>query len=354
MAVWPPLFDVILNFKVDAHDIDRARLALLETYEKLDDKSDILKAPQLRNLYAALKTVPAANRPALGRRINQLKIELETKLRTWQDGSEGQDRSPIDVTAPFGVNAKPLDKSGLLPAEQGSLHPVTQELDRMVDIFQRIGFEAVESRQLDDEFNMFTALNFPPDHPARDSYDSFRTEEGLIPPAHTSTMQHRILKQGKQRLAAGQAIATVIYGRCFRNEDVDATHDHTFYQLEGVYVSGDASLGQMLALLKHFYERYFNQIVKIKTQPAYFPFVEPGLEFAIEKPASIGGKPGQWLEVLGCGMIHPNVLRLAGIDPERYRGFAWGGGIERLVMLRHGIEDIRHFESGNLKFLRQF
>ena len=200
---------------------------------------------------------------------------------------------------------------------------------------------------------MFGTLNFPENHPARDGYDTFRTEEGFIPPAHTSTMQNRILNNGKAKLENGGQIAAISYGRVFRNEDVDATHEHTFYQCEGVFVSRDATLGQMLGTLRSFFEAYYGQKLKIKTQPAYFPFVEPGLEFAIEKPASLGGKPGEWLEMLGCGMIHPNVLKSAGIDPEKYRGFAWGGGIERLVMLKYGIEDLRHFESGKLQFLRR-
>jgi phenylalanyl-tRNA synthetase alpha chain len=241
-----------------------------------------------------------------------------------------------------------------LPTEQGSQHPLTRELETVVDIFTRMGFEAIESRQIDDDHHMFGSLNFPEGHPARDGYDTFRTEEGFIPPAHTSTMQHRILKDGKAALEAGGQIAAVSYGRVFRNEDVDATHEHTFYQCEGVLVSSDATLGQMLGTLRSFFEVYYGQKLKIKTQPAYFPFVEPGLEFAIEKPAALGGKPGEWLEMLGCGMIHPNVLTAAGIDPEKYRGFAWGGGIERLVMLKYSIEDLRHFESGKLQFLRKF
>ena len=144
------------------------------------------------------------------------------------------------------------------------------------------------------------------------------------------------------------------YGRVFRNEDTDATHEHTFYQCEGVYVSSDATLGEMLGTLRAFFETYYGQALRIKTQPAYFPFVEPGLEFAIEKPASIGGKPGDWLEMLGCGMIHPNVLESAGIDSTKYQGFAFGGGVERLIMLKYGIEDLRHFESARLAFLRKF
>jgi phenylalanyl-tRNA synthetase alpha chain len=165
-------------------------------------------------------------------------------------------------------------------------------------------------------------------------------------------MQNRILRDGRAELEAGGQIAAVSYGRVFRNEDLDATHEHTFYQCEGVFVSSSATLGQMLAVLKEFFEAYYEQKLKIKTQPAYFPFTEPSLEFLIEKPQSFGGNG--WLEMMGCGMIHPNVLREAGIDPAKYRGFAWGGGIDRLVMLRYGIDDVRHFESGKLRFLKEF
>lgn len=159
---------------------------------------------------------------------------------------------------------------------------------------------------------------------------------------------------GKEKLEAGGQIAAISYGRVFRNEDVDTTHEHTFHQVEGVFVSEKATLGDMLGVLRAFFESYYGQTLKIKTQPGYFPFVEPGLEFMIEKPAALGGKEGEWLEMLGCGMIHPNVLRAANIDPEKYQGFAWGGGVERLVMLKYGIEDLRHFESGKLAFLRKF
>ena len=146
----------------------------------------------------------------------------------------------------------------------------------------------------------------------------------------------------------------VIPGRVFRNEDVDATHEHTFYQCEGVFVSKDATMGQMLGLLKNFFETYYGQSLNIKTQPGYFPFTEPSVEFLIEKPKSLGGKGDGWLEMLGCGMVHPNVLSQAGIDPKEYRGFAWGGGIERLVMLKYHLNDIRYFESAKLDFLKEF
>lgn len=143
----------------------------------------------------------------------------------------------------------------------------------------------------------------------------------------------------------------------YRNEDLDTTHEHTFYQIEGVYVNKGVTVGNLIATLQTYLSEYFKQELKAKIQPFYFPFTEPSFEFAVERPASLrkeSSEADQWLELLGCGMIHPNVLRFAGIDPEIYSGFAWGGGIERLIMMKHGIEDMRYFESGKLEFLRQF
>jgi phenylalanyl-tRNA synthetase alpha chain len=320
---------------------------------ELPEPREVFKSKELKELYAGIKTVPNEDKKAYGQALNALKADLEAMVSD-REHEKAPKKLAIDVTAPFDVNVPVESRPKLLPTEIGSEHPLTVELHRVIDIFTRMGFEAIESRQIDDDFNMFGALNFPEGHPARDGYDTFRTSEGLIPPAHTSTMQNRILSAGKKRLLSGEAIAAISYGRVFRNEDVDATHEHTFYQVEGVYVSKTASLADMLGTLRAFFETYYGQSLKIKTQPAYFPFVEPGLEFAIEKPASIGGKPGDWLEMLGCGMIHPNVLKAAGIDPGVYQGFAWGGGLERLVMLAYGIEDLRHFESAKLQFLRKF
>lgn len=336
---------------MSTHDIEGVRQELVNRVMASNSPRDILRAPELRELSSHIGTLPPEERGAFGRQVNELKQAVEAAIASRQEELDSAEVQPLDVTAPWGENEM---LPQLLSADEGTVHPLTRELDVVVDIFTRMGFEAIESRQIDDDFHMFGALNFPEDHPARDGYDTFRTEEGFIPPAHTSTMQHRILTDGKDALERGEAIAAISYGRVFRNEDVDATHEHTFYQVEGVYVSDDASLGQMLGTLRSFFETYYGQALRIKTQPAYFPFVEPGLEFAIEKPASIGGKPGDWLEMLGCGMIHPNVLREAGIDPAKYRGFAWGGGVERLVMLKYGIEDLRHFEAGRLAFLRKF
>lgn len=298
--------------------------------------------------YAKIKTLPAEERKAFGEKINQKKQKLLAEIAELEQAAESANVAPIDLSAPFAVNGQPVD------LRLGSKHPLTTELDKVIDIYSHMGFNVMESRQLDDEFHMFESLNFPEGHPARDGYDTFRTSEGFIPPAHTSTMQHRALKKYKSDLEKGGQIAVVIPGRVFRNEDVDATHEHTFYQCEGVFVSRDATLGQMLGVLKHFFEVYYGQNLKIKTQPGYFPFTEPSVELLIEKPKSLGGKGDGWLEMLGCGMIHPNVLKKAGIDPEKYKGFAWGGGIERLVMLKYHLNDIRYFESAKLDFLKEF
>ena len=336
--------------------IQQIRNELLAELQALENPNDILKSPKIKELYKIIPTLPNEQKGAFGAQVNDLKNEIQAEAAKIMEAKESAEVEALDISAPFAESSpeKIVAKPELLSAKNGSIHPLQKELERVVDIYTRMGFEAVESRQIDDDWNMFGALNFPENHPARDGYDTFRTEEGFIPPAHTSTMQNRVLKHGKKQLEEEGQIAHVSYGRVFRNEDLDATHEHTFYQCEGVFVSENATLAQMLGTLHAFFEEYYGQKLKIKTQPGYFPFTEPSLEFLIEKPAVLGGKPGEWLEMLGCGMIHPNVLEAAGIDSEKYRGFAWGGGIERLVMLKYGISDIRYFESGKLEFLREF
>ena len=226
-------------------------------------------------------------------------------------------------------------------------------------IFTNIGFTSVESREIDDDYHMFGSLNFPAGHPARDEYDTFVTDEDLIAPAHTSTMQNRVLKQFKSNLEKARPIAVLLPGRTFRNEDVDARHEHTFHQFEGVYVDKGIHAGHLIATFKTFLQEYYGQVLEVKTQPFYFPFTEPSFELVISCPfcnkagCNVCGHVG-WIELLGMGMIHPNVLKMAGIDPIKYTGFAWGCGLERLVMMKYGIDNIRLFHSANLKFLRQF
>jgi phenylalanyl-tRNA synthetase alpha chain len=330
--------------------------ALKKRFEKLENKAEILKATELRALYSEIPILPEEERAEFGKEVNKLKSELEASVEE-SLSPQPSALSPIDVTAPFDVNVPANKRPKLLSGELGSRHPLMTEQDGILDIFYRMGFTAVESRQIDDDYHMFASLNFPQDHPARDDYDTFVTEEGLVAPAHTSTMQNRVLKEHRRKLEQGEDIRVVIPGRVFRNEDLDATHEHTFYQLEGVYVGKGIHAGHLIATLKTFLEEYYQQELKVKTQPFYFPFTEPSFEFAISRPESLrkGDRhEDDWLELLGCGMIHPNVLKMAEIDPNEFTGFAWGVGIDRLVMMKYGIEDIRHFHSGKLEFLRQF
>lgn len=336
---------------------------LKQRLPELENPSSILRAVELKALFDELKILPPEQRSAFGQEINQLRDELTDLLKQSQDKAEAL--APIDITAPFDVNTPPPDRPRLLPTATGSEHPLMTELASVLDIFYRMGFTAVESREIDDDFHMFGSLNFPEGHPARDDYDTFMTTQTdkqgkpFIAPAHTSSMQHRVLKQQKADLEAGRPIAAVIPGRVFRNEDLDARHEHTFYQLEGIYVDKGIHVGHLIATLKTFLQEYYGKQLEVMTQPFYFPFTEPSFEFALSCPfcdkvgCSVCSQSG-WIELLGCGMIHPNVLSQAGIDTGIYTGFAWGGGIDRLVMMKYGVEDVRHFESGRLDFLRQF
>lgn len=335
--------------------IAKVRTVLLERLSKVDNPGSILHAPELKSLFDELKVIDKKDRAAFGKALNELRGELERAVAKMSVAKTAV--TPIDITAPWDINTKSDQKPKTLASELGSVHPLMTEIAYCVDIFYRMGFTATQSRELDDDFHMFGSLNFPEGHPARDDYDTFMTDEGLIAPAHTSTMQNRVLKQYKANLEKGEPIAVVIPGRVFRNEDVDVTHEHTFYQLEGVYVGEGINVGNLIAVLQSFMSEYFGQDLKTKLQPFYFPFTEPSFEFAIERPEALktgDSEADQWLELLGCGMIHPEVLKTAGIDPEKYSGYAWGGGIDRLVLMKHDIEDIRHFHSGKLEFLRQF
>jgi|SRR5579884_2900634 len=342
--------------------IDQKIADSLKKRAKEGDTS-VLRSAEWRSLTDAIKAFPPEQRSAYGKAVNDLRAELEELLSSVKD--EAEQLPSLDITAPFDANTPADQRPRLLPSEQGSIHPLMGELQSILDIFYRMGFTAVESREIDDDWHMFSSLNFPEGHPARDDYDTFVTTQTdkngqpLIAPAHTSTMQNRVLKAHKKKLEQGRPIAAVIPGRVFRNEDLDARHEHTFYQLEGVYVGEGVHAGHLIATLKTFLQEYYAKELEVKTQPFYFPFTEPSFEFAISCPfcdkkgCHICSRTG-WIELLGCGLIHPNVLQAAGIDTNTYTGFAWGMGIERLTMMKYGIEDIRHFESAKLDFLRQF
>ncbi len=230
-------------------------------------------------------------------------------------------------------------------------HIITKTAQEIEDIFRQMGFGVEYANEVDTAFNAFDALNIPKSHPARDSWDTLWLEDGNLAIPHTSAMQNRILQ------AAETPIRKVIIGKCFRNEATDARHEHTFMQVEGVYLDTTCSMADMLGILLEFFENFFQKKLNYKFTPDFFPFVEPGGQMAFELQlkswdVSAVTKTG-FLEVLGCGMIHPKVLEMAGKDPSKYSGFAWGFGLERVAMLKYGIGDIRSFYGNNIKFSAQ-
>jgi phenylalanyl-tRNA synthetase alpha chain len=339
-----------MNYTID--DVLRAHESLL-SQKATKTATQLLKSAEFSALFDVLKGLPADEKSLYGKEVNALRMEVQS----WAEDAETTEVTTIDITAPWDTNTPADKRPRLLPAENGTMHPLTTELNYLSDIFYRMGFLYEPSRELDDDWHMFGSLNFPEGHPARDDWDTFMTDEGLIAPAHTSTMQNRVMQKYRSNLEKGEAIAVHIIDRAFRNEDLDITHEHTFHQIEGIYVDKGVHVGNLVAVIKGFMTEYFERELDVKIQPFYFPFTEPSFEFAITRPESMrkdGTEAEKWLEIGGCGMIHPNVLRDAGIDPEVYTGFAWGFGLERMVMMKHGIEDIRHFNSAKIEFLRQF
>ena len=343
-------------------DFSSLEAELLTRVASSAEPRSVLRAPELKGLYAEIRH--AEDKAAFGQAVNELKAAVERAIAERENELAQVDKASIDVTAPMDVNA-PVPS--LLPSSQGTQHPLTQEMARLGEIFERMGFAVEDSREIDDQYHMFESLNFPKGHPARDDYDTFMTVETdesgdpFIAPAHTSTMQNRILRKYHDNLARGEAIAAVVPDRVFRNEDLDARHEHTFYQVEGIYVAKGVHAGMLIATLQSFLEEYYGKKLNVRVNPFYFPFTEPSFEFALSCPFCEGQDSSckvcsgeGWIELLGCGMIHPNVLKAADIDPNEYTGFAFGCGIDRLVMMKYQIEDIRHLESAKLDFLRQF
>ena len=346
------------------NDIQQLEADLLDAVAKSDEPREVLKSPAIKALYARIPALDPSERGAYGQQINAMKQKLEQAVAEREASAEDAASEPLDVTAPFDINST---AEKLLPADQGTIHPLRREIATLVEIFGRMGFVAEGSREIDDQYHMFETLNFPAGHPARDDYDTFMTVqkdangEPLIAPAHTSTMQNRVLRNYREQLERGEPIAAIVPDRVFRNEDLDARHEHTFYQVEGVYVAKGVHAGMLIATLQKFLEEYYGKKLDVRVNPFYFPFTEPSFEFALSCPfwegkdATCKVCSGEgWIELLGCGMIHPNVLRAADIDPNEYTGFAFGCGVDRLVMMKYGIEDVRHFESAKLDFLRQF
>jgi phenylalanyl-tRNA synthetase alpha chain len=306
----------------------------------------------LNKNFSKISEIEKEKRAEYGQTLNNFKKQIEDRIEELNKKQISDQTERIDPSAPSDYNTDREKRPRILDLE-GSSHILMKELKRFIDIFQSMGFDIVESRQLDDDFHMFESLNFPKGHPARDMYDTFWTEDGFVLPAHTSTMQNRILKSQEPPISA------MIPGRCFRNESTDSGHEHTFFQCEGIYVDKDISIAHMIATIKEFLESYLETKLEVKIQPAYFPFTEPDAEFAISCPfcdkkgCSTCGYTG-WIELMGCGMIHPNVLKKADIDPDKYSGFAWGFGLDRLAMIKNHIPEIRDLRAGNIKFLRKY
>jgi phenylalanyl-tRNA synthetase alpha chain len=283
----------------------------------------------------------------IGQLLNAAKQQLEAAL-----DSRKQEFDAAALRAR--LDAEWIDLT--LPApgpRRGHLHPITRIQRELEDLFISLGFTVLDGPEVETEYYNFDALNIPPDHPARDMQDTFWLDGGNLLRTHTSPVQVR----GMERL--GPPLRMIAPGRVFRNESVDASHEHTFYQLEGMMIDRDVSVAHLLYFMKTLLTAIFQREITVRLRPGYFPFVEPGFELDIQ--CLICGGPGcpvckhsGWVELLPCGLVNPNVLRISGIDPDEWGGFAFGLGLTRLVMMRYGIDDIRHLQGGDLRFLEQF
>ena len=283
----------------------------------------------------ALGSLPPEERPAAGKSVNEAKNAISAAIaarrQVLSDRRLGEELSAggIDVTMP-GRGTPP-----------GARHPVTRTIRRMRDILTGAGFSARSGPEVEDEFHNFTALNMPENHPARAMHDTFYLPSGKLLRTHTSPVQIRSM------LAEGAPLKIISLGRVFRR-DSDQTHTPVFHQVEGLAVDENVSLANLKSLLHEFAERFFERKVEVRFRASYFPFTEPSAEMDVR------WGDGGWLEILGCGMVHPEVLRHGGVDPERYTGYAFGMGVERMAMLRYGVGDIRRLFENDVRFLGQF
>jgi phenylalanyl-tRNA synthetase alpha chain len=316
-------------------------IAAAGTLESLDALRVALlgKSGAITAALKALGALPADQRKARGAEVNRAKERLADAIAARKAQLEKADldrrlaAGRVDVTLP-----------GRRPA-RGSLHPITRTLDRIVAIFARLGYELADGPEIEDDWHNFGALNFPPDHPARTMHDTFWFPDGRLLRTHTSPVQIRAA------MGRTPPIRLISVGKVYRS-DSDQTHSPMFHQVEGLLVGEDVSFADLKGTLAEFVRAFFERDFKMRFRPSYFPFVEPGAEVDIRWDRDDG--TSSWLEVLGCGMVHPNVLRACDIDPERYTGFAFGMGGERFAMLRYGVEDLRQFFENDLRFLRQF
>jgi phenylalanyl-tRNA synthetase alpha chain len=282
-----------------------------------------------------LGRLPAAERPAAGQEINLAKEALTSLIDQRKQAFEA-----ARLDAELSADAIDVTLAGR-GQPRGSLHPVTKTLRRMTRIFEQAGFAVHTGPEVEDDFHNFTALNIPEDHPARALHDTFYLDSGLVLRTHTSPVQIRALQAG------GAPIRLIAPGRVYRC-DSDLTHTPMFTQVEGLAVDRNVSFANLKSVLFEFVSNFFEREVELRFRPSYFPFTEPSAE------VDIRAESGRWLEILGCGMVHPNVLRNVGVDPAEFSGYAFGMGVERLAMLRYGVNDLRAFFENDLRFLEQF
>ncbi len=313
---------------------------------EIEGVSDIVALDEIRVKYLGKKgffteqmkglgALSAEERPAAGAVINQAKQQVQDALNARREALE------VAVLNQK-LAAETIDVS--LPGrriENGGLHPVTRTIERIERLFGEMGFKVARGPEIEDGFHNFDALNIPAHHPARTDHDTFYFNPDLMLRTHTSGVQIRTMEHQQP------PIRIIAPGRVYRN-DYDMTHTPMFHQVEGLLVDEHANFTELKGILHDFLRNYFEEDLTIRFRPSYFPFTEPSAE------VDVMGKNGKWLEVLGCGMVHPNVLRSVGIDPEKYSGFAFGMGVERLTMLRYGVNDLRAFFENDLRFLKQF
>jgi len=321
------------------------------------------KKSELTQILRGLSSLSVEERKAIGSFANDAKSVIELLYKQNMETLKEQFYQDIEATAKGGKKGAAVKLDVTLPGRPlplGRLHPTTQMLRQICDIFVALGFQVIEGPEVEWDYYNFEALNIPADHPARDMWDTFwidyqneRGERNMLLRTHTSPMQIRVMQQTRP------PVRVVVPGKVYRYEATDATHESMFYQIEGLAVDEHISFSDLKGTLYEFAKRLFGEERRVRFRCDYFPFVEPGVEMAIDcfvcggKGCRLCSDTG-WIEILGAGMVHPNVLRNVNYDPEKYTGFAFGLGLERIPMLKYGIDDIRLFYSNDLRFLKQF
>lgn len=312
------------------------------------------KKGSITDLLKGMKALSNEEKKAFGQKVNQLKTFVSDKIA---DKTKKLKEKEIEAE----INLMPeFDLSMPAGLDRGSYHPITLVQRECERVFKSMGFTVEDYSEVVTDYECFEAVNIPKHHPARDMQDTYYLENGQLLKSHTSAAQNAIYRKYRDSLVNdGVPIKAIFPGRCFRNEATDACHENTFFQMEGVMVDKNISISNLIYFMKTMLSEVFRKDIKVRLRPGFFPFVEPGFELDISCLICGGDgcpscKQSGWLELCPCGMIHPNVLEMGGIDPEEYTGFAFGLGLTRLAMMKYGIKDIRDLNSGSLKSLAQF